>query len=254
MNTIQNKANTFILGSRKFSRDIPFRSCIGNTISRFVYLLALGKYFQDTQTGLRGLSKPIMEKSLIIKSNRFEFETNQLALVTQPNSKIKIIEIPIETKYFSSNKASSFRPLIDSFQIYFVLARYLGTSIVIFFIDILIFTGLLEVGSTILISNLLARAVTIVVQFFITKNFVFKSTSGIRSFLFFVFYVLLMGLVSVNIQLRLSEFMDIKPIVSKMLTEGVLFFVNFAFLRTYIFMDNEFKNKKTNRDSYHLKP
>ena len=50
----------------------------------------LGKSFKDTQTGLRGLSREFMKKCLAIKSNRFEFETEQLALSANEHNKINI--------------------------------------------------------------------------------------------------------------------------------------------------------------------
>ena len=44
-----------IFGSRDFKRDVPLRSKIGNTISRYIYRFLIGLNLSDTQTGLRGI-------------------------------------------------------------------------------------------------------------------------------------------------------------------------------------------------------
>lgn len=123
MEELKKDDKLIILGYRKFSRDIPLKSYIGNKLSRFIYKLILRRSFKDTQTGLRGLSRDFMNECLQIKSNRFEFETEQLALAINKNSNIKILEIPIETIYNKNNRTSSFRPLIDSVKIYSTLFR-----------------------------------------------------------------------------------------------------------------------------------
>ena len=91
---LEEHENAFVLGHRTFSKDIPLKSYVGNNISKFIYKILLGRNFKDTQTGLRGLSKSFMKECLSIKSNRFEFETEQLAISVQQN--LDIIEIPIE--------------------------------------------------------------------------------------------------------------------------------------------------------------
>ena len=44
-----------IFGCRDFNRDVPFRSKIGNVVSRYVYRFLVGLNLSDTQTGLRGI-------------------------------------------------------------------------------------------------------------------------------------------------------------------------------------------------------
>lgn len=124
LNILQKYPNSFILGYRKFTKNIPLRSFVGNQMSIYLYYLILGKKFKDTQTGLRGLSKNLMIISLSFKSNRFEFETEQLAKAIQLEAHgSRIIEIPIKTVYMDRNNSSSFRPLLDSFLIYRTLIR-----------------------------------------------------------------------------------------------------------------------------------
>jgi glycosyltransferase involved in cell wall biosynthesis len=236
---INNKG--FVLGYRTFSKNIPLKSYIGNNISRFIYRVILGHNFKDTQTGLRGLSKHFMRGCLSIKSNRFEFETEQLAKAVEQN--IDIVEIPIETIYIEGNKATSFRPLVDSFKIYFVLFRYGLSSIITAIVDFVVFMVALSFGASIMGANYLARSVSIGVQFILLGNFVFKTKTKVLSFILFALYVYGMGTISAITQLSLIENWQMPIVWAKVLVEGILFFVNFAFLRMYIFTKN---SKKVN--------
>jgi len=235
LDSIKEKNNIFVLGYRLFSKNIPLKSYIGNNISKFIYRIVLGRKFKDTQTGLRGLSKNFMLQSLNIKANRYEFETEQLALSTQQDKKFEISEIPIKTIYIDNNKASSFRPLIDSLKIYFVLFRYALSSIITFVVDIIIFSLTLGMLNSVLISNLMARVVTTVVQFYLIKNFVFNTKSGLKTFILFVIYVLTMGVLSSSLQVAIDDYSNIGKMPSKLIIEIFLFFVNFAFLRSFLF-------------------
>ncbi len=233
---LKNNEKSFVLGYRTFSKDIPLKSYIGNNISKFIYKLILGKDFKDTQTGLRGLDRSFMKKCLTIKSNRFEFETEQLAMAV--NNNVDIIEIPIQTIYIENNKASSFRPLVDSFKIYFVLFRYGLSSIVTAAVDFIIFIIALSFGVNVFMANMAARTVSIGVQFVLLDQFVFYTKAKIMNFILFAAYVYIMGAISAWTQISAVETLHTPVIFTKIIVEGILFFVNFAFLRLYIFTRN----------------
>ena len=230
---LEKNPKAFVLGYRTFSKDIPLKSYIGNNISRFIYHLILGYNFKDTQTGLRGLSSDFMKKCLTINSNRFEFETEQLAKAV--NEHIPIVEIPIETIYIEGNKATSFRPLVDSFKIYFVLFRYALTSIITAVVDFFVFIIAIALGVNVFWSNMIARTFSIGVQYTLLDKYVFYSKAKVWSFILFALYVYIMGIVSATMQEKLIEDVNFPVIAAKVLVEGILFFVNFAFLRLYIF-------------------
>jgi len=228
-----NNQDILVLGYRTFSKDIPLKSYIGNNISKFIYKLILGRDFKDTQTGLRGLSSNFMKKCLSIKSNRFEFETEQLALATKEH--IKIIETPIETIYIEGNKSTSFRPLVDSFKIYFVLFRYALSSVTTALVDFIIFTISLSFGFNVFWSNMIARTVSIGVQYTLLDKYVFYSNTKFLNFFLFAAYVYIMGIISASSQIAAIEFLNFPVLAAKVIIEGILFFVNFAFLRLFIF-------------------
>jgi len=233
LEALKENDNSFVLGHRTFSKDIPLKSYVGNNISKFIYKVILGRSFKDTQTGLRGVSKSFMKQCLTIKSNRFEFETEQLAISV--NNNINIIEIPIETIYIENNKASSFRPLVDSFKIYFILLRYGLSSIITAVVDFIIFMIALSFGANVLIANLFARTASIGVQFVLLDKFVFHTKAKTINFILFALYVYIMGIMSAMVQISAVENLGISVITAKIIVEGILFFVNFAFLRLYIF-------------------
>jgi len=233
LHELENTPNSFVLGYRTFSKDIPLKSYIGNNISKFIYKIILGKDFKDTQTGLRGLSRSFMKQCLTIKSNRFEFETEQLAIAV--NKHINIIEVPIETIYIENNKSSSFRPLVDSFRIYFILFRYGLSSIITAVVDFFIFMLALSFGANVMMANMLARTVSIGVQFTLLDKYVFHTKSKIVNFVLFSLYVYIMGIISALTQISIVSHLGISVTVAKILIEGILFFINFAVLRLYIF-------------------
>jgi len=233
LNELESTKESFVLGHRTFSKDIPLKSYIGNNISKFIYKILLGRNFKDTQTGLRGISKSFMKTCLTIKSNRFEFETEQLAIAAQQH--INIIEIPIETIYIEENKASSFRPLIDSVKIYFVLFRYGLSSIITAIVDFIVFMIALSFGANVLIANIFARTASIGVQFTLLDKYVFHTKTKLMNFILFASYVYIMGIISAMTQISVVNHLDISIMTAKIIIEGVLFFVNFAVLRLYIF-------------------
>jgi len=233
LKVLETKNSSLVLGYRSFSRDIPLKSYIGNNISKFIYKIVLGRSFQDTQTGLRGLNREFMKECLKIKSNRFEFETEQLAIATQKN--LDIDEIAIETIYIENNKASSFRPLVDSVKIYFVLFRYGITSIITALSDFIVFLIALSMGASIFWANMIARTVSIGVQYFLIGKYVFFSKATLKSFIIFSIYVYIMGIVSASTQVLLVKDFNTPVVPTKIIVEGLLFFVNFAFLRLFIF-------------------
>ncbi|QLE78718.1 glycosyltransferase [Francisella sp. Scap27] len=219
----------FVLGCRNFTKDIPLKSYVGNQISKKVYQFLLGRKIKDTQTGLRGLSKKFMLDCLSIKSNRFEFETEQFVVAIRNN--INIHEIDIETIYIENNSGSNFNPLKDSLRIYFILLRYVSISIITFLIDITVFVFSFNLGANILLANFLARTASILFQYNASKKIVFKSSGNKYSFLLFVSYVYFSGAISVILQELLVKDLGANFLFSKIFVETILFFIGFSVVR-----------------------
>jgi len=233
--TLREDPARLVLGARNLGPGTPLRSRLGNAISRCVYSLILGLEVQDTQTGLRGLPRTLAERSLSIKSNRYEFETEVLAIASGLG--VPIREVPIATVYENNNNCSHFDPFFDSARIYFVLARYGLSSILTAIIDFSIFLSLLSIRHDILLANLGGRFGAFIVQFLLLQKFVFGGRGGVVRFIAFVFYVVGTGIISTILQRELAASLSLGVLGSKIIVETSVFIFNFLFLRDVIFAD-----------------
>jgi glycosyltransferase involved in cell wall biosynthesis len=107
---------TLILGSRDLKNGVPFRSALGNTITRHVFHLFTGVFISDTQSGLRGLPACLFPQLLGMRGERFEFNTNMLVHLKEFG--VPLVEHPIQTIYFSENAGSHYRTFADSWRIF----------------------------------------------------------------------------------------------------------------------------------------
>lgn len=224
---------SMVLGARAFNPSVPLRSRFGNIVSKHIYRLLTGLHLQDTQTGLRSIPRQLAEICLSIRSNRYEFETEQI--ITAKNTGFKFKEVPIQTVYIDGNSASHFNPVIDSFRIYFVLLRYALSSVATALTDFLVFYVLTADGISVLTSNMSARAVALWIQFMLLKKYVFKSKGGLSTFAAYVAYVFFSGYVSSVMQGQFAEHVVSSPLLAKVVVELAIWIFNFIFLRDIIF-------------------
>jgi glycosyltransferase involved in cell wall biosynthesis len=232
-NELRSVPTQAILGARDFKGHVPLRSKIGNTVSRYVYRLLTGLKLSDTQTGLRGIPRRLMELSLAIRSNRYEFETEQIIAAKTAGFEFK--EVPILTVYLDDNRGSHFNPILDSFRIYFVLLRYASSSLATALADFGMFFLLTSNGVSVLTANMSARAFALWLQFTLLKRYVFKSNAGLPTFIGYVAYVFFAGYVSSVLQIEFSEQLVYSPLLAKALVELGIWIFNFMFLRDIIF-------------------
>jgi glycosyltransferase involved in cell wall biosynthesis len=233
VNALQAGPAEVTFGCRDFKRDVPFRSKIGNVVSRYVYRFVVGLNLSDTQTGLRGIPRRLMELSLGIRSNRYEFETEQI--IAAKNAGFKFTEVPIQTVYIDDNSGSHFNPILDSFRIYFVLLRYALSSVATALSDFIVFYILTANGIALLSANMSARAVALWLQFVLLKKYVFKSKAGLPIFAAYVAYVFFSGYLSAAMQAQFAGHFIDSPLLAKVVVESVIWIFNFMFLRDIIF-------------------
>lgn len=142
-NKLSGHPAALVLGSRKFTGNVPFKSRAGNAITRAVFRFCTGVRVYDTQTGLRAFSASRIPEMLALKGDRYEYEINQLIYCTK--NKIEIVEEWIDTVYIEENRSSHFHAVKDSFRIYKVLLlgtsfiRFVASSLFCFVIDYLLF-------------------------------------------------------------------------------------------------------------------
>jgi hypothetical protein len=193
----------------------------------------VGLNLSDTQTGLRGIPRRLMELCLGIRSNRYEFETEQI--IAAKTAGFQFREVPIRTVYIDDNSGSHFDPLFDSFRIYFVLLRYALSSIATALTDFLVFYILTANGMAVLSANMSARAFALWIQFMLLKKYVFKSKAGVSIFVAYVAYVFFSGYVSAVMQGQFAAHLVNSTLLAKVAVESVIWIFNFMFLRDIIF-------------------
>ncbi len=192
--------DSLVLGSRRFTGNVPFRSRAGNTITRFVFAVATGVKVYDTQTGLRAFSIAAVPRMLELQGERYEYEINQLLFCTK--NQIHILEIPIETVYIEDNKSSHFHPFRDSWRVYKIILSFLSTSFLCFLFEwglFLLVGRLLRIpvpNATIalLISSALPRVCSSLLNYLLNRKVVFQSSNRTSLIRYLMVAVLIYGL------------------------------------------------------------
>ena len=126
--------HALVLGSRRFSGQVPARSRLGNAATRMLFRLATGCRVQDTQTGLRGYGGGLLPWLLSVPGERFEYELNLLLHAARSGRPVR--EVDVATIYLEGNSSSHFRPLVDSARVYAPLLAFLLSSFGAFVVDL----------------------------------------------------------------------------------------------------------------------
>ena len=157
-----------VLGSRAFSGDVPLRSRVGNSVTRWLFRAATGLRVQDTQTGLRGYPAAMIGWLLDVRGDRYEYELN--VLLAAARGGVSVVEVGIETIYLDDNASSHFRPLADSARIYAPLLAFSLSSLLAFGIDTAALLVLDAVTGSLLLSVVGARGVSGAVNFLVNRR------------------------------------------------------------------------------------
>lgn len=229
-----NTWKTIVLGSRRFDNSVPFRSRMGNQITKGMLKFFFGLDLHDTQTGLRCLSFDILPLMIEIPYDRYEYELEMLLVCNR--HKVTFIQTPIATIYINDNRASHFNPLIDSTKIYFVLFRYVITSLLTAIVDYIVFVLIFYATNNILLSTLLARGVALTVNYSLLRLVVFQSKENIaKTFPKYILLVIASGLISAFLTERINYIAGINIILAKAISELILYVLVFWVQKTIIF-------------------
>lgn len=237
VNALKENPGKFIMGVRKMGQKVPFRSLFGNVLTRFVFSFMIGKKISDTQSGLRGLPRPLVPNLLKVKGERYEYEINMLILTKKQS--IEIIEKSIDTIYIEDNKSSHFNPFFDSMKIYFQLLRFAFSSLLAAFFDFIIFTLVYSLTSNVILSLLIGRFVVgSALNYIINRRLVFHSKSNVLSSLLkYYFALIIMSIISYLLISIAVEQLGLKEVViAKIIVESLLFIFSFAVQREFVFL------------------
>ncbi len=231
---LQTTPQALVLGVRDFDRDVPWRSRIGNLLTRLVFRLLYGLAVRDTQTGLRALPYSLLPRLLKVAGERYEYESNMLIAVVQ--QKLPLREVVIATIYLDGNRSSHFNAVRDSMKIYFVLLRFLLSSLLTSVVDFIVFSLALWWGGSLAAGMLWGRGVAQGLNFMVNKRLVFRQrTSGYGAFISYLALVALLGLLSYLTITELQRWFDLPTLTAKLLTESVLFVLSFSVQHDLIF-------------------
>jgi putative flippase GtrA len=233
-NALADTPDHLCLGSREFTGSVPWRSRLGNSLTRQFFRVIVGGDIRDTQTGLRGVPTGLMRELLTSKASRYEFELQMLIQARELGT--PCLQIPISTVYATGNASSHFDPLLDSLRIYFVFIRFLISSMLTGLIDILAFSVAYRLGGPILVSAVVGRIVAGTFNFVVNQRIVFRSSerSG-RAVVKYVLLVVSMTAVSYALIVGLVENFQVNVYVAKLSVEATFFVVSFAIQRLLVF-------------------
>ena len=232
-----------VIGSRKFARQIPWRSRFGNRLTRQVFRWAAGVRLADTQSGLRCFSRTIAPRLLTLAGERYEYEMNVLAAC--PKLSVPFREVKIETVYLDGNRSSHFNPILDSMKIYFLLLRFSLASLLAALVDFLVFAVSWRATGSILAGMVLARLVSASVNFLVNRGPVFHSGErGARLPLQYTALVVVLGTLS-YLSIRGLVAVGLPVLPAKAIAETVLFLISFVVQRDFIFTERPGTRSRT---------
>lgn len=237
---LKDHSDKLIMGCRKFTGEIPFRSKFGNNVTKFVFSFAAGVKVSDTQTGLRGFSSELIPFMLKLSGNRYEFEMNMLLECAREG--IKFFEVPIETVYLENNESSHFNPIKDSWRIYRDILKFSCSSLLSFCVDFMLYSIFTLISGSVVFSNISARVISSCFNFGMNKKYVFKNKDGLAETAVKYFLLASFILAANTVMLKLCvTYIIHNKYISKILIEIILFFVSWAIQKSFVFKKKDGK-------------
>ena len=222
-----------VLGSRRFTGTVPWRSRAGNAITRVVFRLSTGVSVYDTQTGLRAFAVSRIPMMLEMRGERYEYEINILLYATRQHMPIR--EVTIETVYIADNASSHFHPMRDSWRIYKMILLFAASSLLAAAVDYVLVLSLSALfakqAQGLLWSVVLARVISSFLNYMLNRKLVFEDCSR-RSV--FRYYLVAAGIMAANYGL-LSLISGVMPLaLAKLLVELALYPLSFYLQRRFV--------------------
>lgn len=231
----QVKANCIVLGGRQFVGQVPWRSRVGNALTRAIFNFATGSSIHDTQTGLRGYPAWMFNWLLQVPGSRFEYELNILLEARQNG--YPVYEIPISTIYEDNNRSSHFHPLFDSIRVYIPILKFSGSSMAAAALDFVLLLALQKMTDNLLLSIVGARLCSSWFNYMCNRYLVFKAGAKQNRSSILRYYSLAAVILTGN-YLLMSLLVNtvLMPLIpAKILTETLLFAGSYWVQKKYVF-------------------
>ncbi|MGN1353179.1 MAG: glycosyltransferase [Bacilli bacterium] len=237
--------DSIILGVRNFHlKNIPFPNRFGNLLTSFIFKFLYGIKIEDTQTGLRAIPNRYLNLCLETNGNRFEFEMNML--IKAVKNKINILQVPIETIYYSKRE-SKFNKFKDPIIIYKVLfteyLKFIISSLSCSLIDVILFSMFLQLfinvnnNIQIIMATFFSRIITDFFNFNINKTIVFNSNENIKK-IAIKYYILSFSkmIISALFVLLIHHLLiNINETYIKIVVDTLIYFLSYKIQKKYIF-------------------
>lgn len=226
-----------VLGVRAFAGSVPLRSRFGNTLTRTIFAFVTGVKIGDTQTGLRGLPLAVLPELITLDGEHYEFEMTVLAHLCRHGR--GPVTVPIETIYIENNRSSHFDPVWDSMRIYFVLARFVLSSIVASVVDFIGFTLAFATTGNLAIAVGTGRLSSLL-NFAMNRRFVFRVRGSVLPALVrYYALVVCIALLSLALLRFTVHHLHWNVYLAKLCVDAPLSIVSFSVQRTFIFRRTE---------------
>ena len=230
-----------VVGERSPDRQSPFIARLVDGLSRQLTRLFMGVPLSDLRSGLlaiptRAVPALVRWTAQLRDSSRGEFEL-ELILACKRSG------FPIYGHLIQSGAASrvpASHVILNSMSLYFVLARYVSSSLLTAVVDNLVFLLSYPWIHNLLVCIYLARLVAILVNYFLLRKVVFfSSDKTTRTFPKYIALVLFSGLVaSLLINFFTTEF-HTGVLLNKIMAELLLYFINFTVFNKMVFVHRQ---------------
>ena len=246
---LSDKKRALYLGCRDFNLpNIPPKSRSGNKITSFIFKALYGQKLPDTQTGLRAFGRDLIPFMLDIKGDRFEYETNMLIACIRKG--VAIENIPIETIYEDNNSGTHFNPVLDSIKIYKVILgsffKFMFVSLFSALLDQVLFNVInigvfsnrkRKKGSFILISTIIARVFSSIVNYSMNRNLVFGNKENIKKTFIRYFILCVTVMLLSALGTWALSIMGLSSTVAKLIVDTVLYFLSYRAQERWVFAE-----------------
>ena len=254
--SLADKPADLTLGSRQLGGSIPWKSAVGNALTRKVFRGLVGRSLVDTQTGLRGIPRHLLAELLNVAATRYEFELEMLIMAVHRH--MDIHELPISVVYEPHNRTTHFNPIVDSLKIYFVFLRFVALSLATAALDFLVFSLAFAAGGSILVSTMTARLFAGTFNFHFARTAVFRSHARTmpEALKYIALVIWLMGL-SYLLLMAIVRFTGLPVYAAKVVAETTLFVASFTVQRVLVFGRAEATTTgrtPTDWDAYYARP
>ena len=241
---LQEHPDMLIVGGRSFSgKHVPWKSRVGNALTRLAYRVATGVRIHDTQTGLRGLPCEALPWMTALQGERYEYEMNMLLKLRE--YMLPALEIPIDTVYIDQNAASHFRALRDGLRVYGMVLRYMLSGLLSFGADYALYLLGLQVLNRLAapgfapfvpaVSYAAARVCSSLLNYALNKHTVFGGLGGKSAVWRYYLLAAVQMLLGASLTSLLADLTRVPESVAKLPVDALLFCASFFVQRDFVF-------------------